>query len=80
MIELRRWGLSAENQVPLKVIYKNVTVGEYFADILVEGKVIVEIKAVTHLLKEHQAQLLKSQSSRNTGRFASKLHQKYGRN
>jgi GxxExxY protein len=58
MIELRRRGLSAENHVPLKVIYKNVTVGEYFADILVEGKVIVEIKAVTHLLKEHQAQLL----------------------
>ncbi len=58
IIELRRCGLRAESQVPLKVIYKNEVVGEYFADILVEGKVIVEIKAVKHLLNEHQAQLL----------------------
>ena len=41
-----------------KVIYKEEIVGEYFADLLVEGSVIVEIKAATHLLKEHQAQLL----------------------
>ena len=58
MIELRRRGLSAESQAPLKAVYKNELVGECFADILVEGKVIVEIKAVKHLLKEHQAQLL----------------------
>ena len=58
IIELRRRGLRAESQVPLKVIYKKEVVGEYFADILVEGKIIVEIKAVKHLLKEHQAQLL----------------------
>jgi GxxExxY protein len=38
MIELRRRGLSAKNQVPLKVIYKNEIVGEYFADLLVEGR------------------------------------------
>ena len=44
--------------MPLKVIYKNELVGEYFADILVEGRAIVEIKAVRHLLKEHRAQLL----------------------
>ena len=58
MIELRNRGLGVENQVPLKVTYKEEIVGEYFADLLVEGRVIVEIKAVTHLLKEHQAQLL----------------------
>ena len=58
MIELRNRGLGVENQVPLKVIYKEEIIGEYFADLLVEGKVIVEIKAVKHLLKEHQAQLL----------------------
>ena len=58
MIELSSRGLSVENQVPLKVIYKDETVGEYFADLLVEGRVIVEIKAVTHLMKEHQAQIL----------------------
>jgi len=58
MIELKSRGLSVGNQMPLKVIYKEQIVGEYFADLLVEGKVIVEIKAVRHLLKEHQAQLL----------------------
>ena len=58
MIELSSRGLSVENQVPLKVSYKEQVVGEYFADLLVEGRVIVEIKAVTNLLKEHQAQLL----------------------
>ena len=57
-IELRSRGVSVENQVPLKVTYKKKIVGEYFADLLVEGRVIVEIKAVSHLLKEHQAQLL----------------------
>ena len=44
--------------MPLKVVYKNELVGEYFADILVEGKVLVEIKAVEQWLKTHQAQLL----------------------
>ncbi len=58
IIELRRRRLRAESQVPLKVVDKNEVVGEYLADILVEGKVIVEIKAAKHLLNEHQAQLL----------------------
>jgi GxxExxY protein len=58
MIELGSRGLKVENQVALKVIYKEQIVSEYFADLLVEGKVIVEIKAVTSLLKDHQAQLL----------------------
>ena len=58
MTELNSRGLSVGNQVPLKVIYKEKIVGEYFADLLVEDSVIVEIKAVRHLLKEHQAQLL----------------------
>ena len=58
MIELRNRRLSVENQLPLKVRYKEQIVGEYFADLLVEGQVIVETKSVTDLLKEHQAQLL----------------------
>ena len=40
------------------LIFKEVIVGEYFADLLVDGRVIVEIKAVAHLQKVHQAQLL----------------------
>ena len=58
MIELSGRGVSVENQVSLKVSYKGQIVGEYFADLLVEDRVIVEIKAVANLLREHQAQLL----------------------
>ena len=56
--ELRERGLEARNQAPIKVSYKGRVVGEYFADILVEGKVIVEIKTVERLDKAHEAQIL----------------------
>jgi GxxExxY protein len=56
--ELRLKGLKTESQVPLKVFYKDNMVGEYFADIIVENKVIVELKAVERIEKVHQAQLL----------------------
>jgi GxxExxY protein len=56
--ELRLKGLKAESQVPLKVFYKDNIVGEYFADIIIENKVIVELKAVERIQKVHQAQLL----------------------
>ena len=46
LIELKRRGLTAESQVPVKVFYKGNVVGDYIADILVEGKVIVELKTV----------------------------------
>ena len=58
MIELRKRGLKAESQVPIKVFYKEKTVGEYFADILVQDKVIIELKAVENLSKLHEAQIL----------------------
>ena len=58
LIELKRRGLKAKNQVPIKVSYKDNVVGEYIADILVEETVIVEVKTVEKLDKVHQAQLL----------------------
>ena len=58
LLELKRRGLRAQNQVPIKVYYKEEAVGEYIADILVEGKIIVEIKTVDKLDKIHEAQLL----------------------
>jgi GxxExxY protein len=58
LIELRSRGLKAESQVPIKVLYKEDVVGEYIADILVEGSVIVELKTVESLEKIHEAQLL----------------------
>jgi GxxExxY protein len=58
LIELRSKGLRAQNQAQIKVSYKGNIVGEYIADILVEEKVIVEIKTVDKLEKIHEAQLL----------------------
>jgi len=58
LVELRKRGLKADSQVPIKVSYKEEVVGEYIADILVEDKVIVELKAVESLEKIHEAQLL----------------------
>jgi GxxExxY protein len=58
MIELIEGGIGAIAQSPVVVGYKNKMVGEYFADILVEGKVIIEIKAARCLAPEHEAQLL----------------------
>ena len=58
LIELKRRGLKAENQVPIKVLYKEDVVGEYIADLLVEKQVIIELKTVENLDKIHEAQLL----------------------
>ena len=58
LIELRKRGLKAESQVPLKVSYKGEVVGEYVVDILVEDAVILELKAVEQIQKIHEAQLL----------------------
>ncbi|MBQ3606375.1 MAG: GxxExxY protein [Muribaculaceae bacterium] len=58
MLELRNCGINAENQVPLKVLYKGVVVGEYRIDILVENCLIVEIKAVSDINSAHEAQLV----------------------
>ena len=58
LIELLAKGLHAESQVPIEVNYKGHVVGEYFADIVVEKKVIIELKAVDQLQKIHEAQIL----------------------
>jgi len=58
LIELKKRGITAESQVPIKVFYKENVVGEYIADILVESKVIVELKTVETIDKIHEAQLL----------------------
>ena len=58
VIELQNLGLKAESQVPINVNYKGNIVGEYFADLVVENQVILELKAVDELTMAHQAQLL----------------------
>jgi GxxExxY protein len=57
-IELRRIGLQAEQQKPIMVYYNGQVVGEYFADILVNDSVILELKATRQILDEYEAQLL----------------------
>ena len=58
MIELGREGIPAAAQSAIKVFYEDEIIGEYFADILVDNKVIVEIKAAKGLAAENEAQLL----------------------
>jgi GxxExxY protein len=57
-IELRRRGLVVERQAPITVFYEGEQVGEYFADLLVEECLIVEVKAAETLAVEHEAQLV----------------------
>lgn len=56
--ELERTGLKAECEVPIKVFYDGVDVGEFFADILVDKQIIVENKAVEQLNPAHEVQLV----------------------
>jgi len=58
LIELRKSGLMAESQKPLHVFYDGFVVGEYFADILVEDEIVIELKAVRNLDEVHKAQLM----------------------
>lgn len=58
MRELKLSGLKASTEVPLKVSYKDVLVGEFRADIIVENSVIIELKAVETLHKAHEVQLV----------------------
>ena len=54
--ELLRKGLNCEALKPIEVYYKGEVVGKYIADIVVEGKVILELKAVSSLTEAHECQ------------------------
>jgi GxxExxY protein len=58
MIELKKEAIFAVSQCALKVFYDGEIVGEYYADVLVDNKLILEIKAGNHLVEENEAQLL----------------------
>jgi GxxExxY protein len=58
MKELGLRGLRALSQVPIPVQYKGETVGDYFADILDEGQLIVELKCVSRITGENVAQCI----------------------
>ena len=56
--ELVAQGFAVQNQVPLMVTYKGETVGEYFADLIVDDRVVIELKAQDKVHKAHEAQIL----------------------
>jgi GxxExxY protein len=56
--EMRKDGLSVVQQHPIKVVYDGVVVGDFFADLLVEDLVLVELKSVSGLNDDHMMQAL----------------------
>ena len=58
LLALRQKGLSAISQHPVKVLFRGECVGDFYADIFVEEKVIVELKAVKAVAPENQAQII----------------------
>jgi GxxExxY protein len=57
-IELREVGVKCAVEVPLKVLYHEKTVGDYYADMIVDDKIIVEVKALSDLEPIHEVQLV----------------------
>ncbi|MCB0743319.1 MAG: GxxExxY protein [Ignavibacteriae bacterium] len=57
-IELEHLGLNVQQQKNIKVYYENKIVGEYYADLLVNDLVVIELKAAVSLCEEHEAQLI----------------------
>ncbi len=57
-IELKKMGLKVESQKNIKVHYLGYEVGDYYADLVVNDLVIVELKAGDALCEEHEAQLI----------------------
>lgn len=58
LIELKKNNILAEAEIPIEVYYDDSVVGEYRADIIVEKRIIIEIKAIQHLMSAHEAQLV----------------------
>ena len=58
MILLDREGIPARQQAPADVYFQNKVVGQYFADILVDNKIILELKTVEAIANIHKAQVL----------------------
>jgi len=56
--ELTLCGIPFEKQVKLPVSYKDVLIGEYVADFVIDGKLIIEIKAVSNFNSQHHAQAM----------------------
>jgi len=58
MVLLKREGIKAKQQAPITVYFEGENVGEYFADILIEDKIILELKSGEKIVDAHRAQTL----------------------
>lgn len=58
LIELRKAGLSAVSQRPITVFYDKEVVGEFFVDIIVQDKIILELKSVRRIIRAHEVQIV----------------------
>jgi len=57
-IELKQMNLKVDQQKNIKVFYESFEVGDYFADLIVEDLIILELKAAESLCEEHETQLI----------------------
>ncbi len=57
-IELEKLGLTVKQQEPIRVIYDGQIVGEYYADLWINERIVVELKAALVLAREHEVQLV----------------------
>ena len=57
-LELKNKGLKVEAQKRIAVFYKGTEVGEYYADLIVENLIILELKAVDYIVKDFENQIL----------------------
>lgn len=57
-IELSGAGLKVEQQIPIQVYYQGEVIGDFVSDLLVEKRLVVELKAIEKLTKLHEAQLV----------------------
>jgi GxxExxY protein len=56
--ELNKNGLNCRKQVPIKVYYDEIQVGDYYADLIIDEDIIIELKANESLIDEHEFQLI----------------------
>jgi GxxExxY protein len=58
MVLFQREGIQAKQQAPIAVYFEGEAVGDYYADILVEDKIILELKSVEEIINAHRSQAL----------------------
>ena len=58
LLELQEIGLKAETQKAVMVLYRGIQVGDFVADVMVQDKVILELKSVLRLVEAHEVQLV----------------------